>query len=645
MFQGERRLAAIMFTDMVGYTALGQKNESLSLALAEEQRKLLRPIFARHNGREVKTMGDAFLAEFPSALEAVRCAYDVQRATREFNFALSDEKRVHLRVGVHLGDVVESGGDISGDAVNIASRIESLAEDGGVCLSQQVYDHIQNKFELPLQSLGRKLLKNVSVPIELYKIVMPWIHDEGATSPPSEQRRIAVLPFANFSPDPNDEYFADGMTEEIISTVSRVIGLQVISRTSVMGYKGTNKRVNEIGRELRVGSLLEGSVRKSGSRMRITVQLINVGDDQPLWSQSYDRELNDIFALQSDIAKQVANTLSLRILLKEGGLVDRKPTKDVGAYELYLKGRHQWNKRTKEGLHSAIEHFQRAVERDPAFALAYSGMADCYTVLPGYDPQPQLESFRKAKEFSIKALELDDTLAEAHTSLALSLSNYEWDWKGAEREFSRAIQLNPNYSTAHQWYGTHLIWYSGIFEEGVREMRRAADLDPLSPIIGANLAHAYAYASKWDDAVIQCEKVLDLQPDFWPARNFLMQAYRAKSMYKAAIDEGVNALRMAPNDIWVKTGLGLSFGMAGLQEEARKILGEFLELQKNHFVPPLAFISLYFSLGEIEKMYEWMQKAYDQHDISVPQRRWDPDFAKIRADARFTDLMKRVGLD
>jgi adenylate cyclase len=634
-----------MFTDMVGYTSLGQRNESLSLALAEEQRKLLRPIFARHNGREVKTMGDGFLVEFPSALEAVRCAYDVQRATREFNISLSDEKRVHLRVGVHLGDVVESGGDISGDAVNVASRIEALAEDGGVCLSQQVYDHIQNKFELPLVSLGSRLLMNVSVPIELYKIVMPWIHDEGVTSPRSEQRRIAVLPFANFSPDPNDEYFADGMTEEIISTVSRVNGLQVISRTSVMGYKGTNKRANEIGRELRVGSLLEGSVRKSGSRMRITVQLINVGEDQPLWSQSYDRELNDIFALQSDIAKQVADSLSLRIRPEEAKLIEKRPTQDVEAYELYLKGRHQWNKRTKEGLHRAIEHFQRAVERDPVFALAYSGMADCYVVLPGYDPQPQLESFRKAKEFSIKALELDDTLAEAHTSLALSLSSYEWDWKGAEREYSRAIELNPNYSTAHQWYGTHLIWYTGRFEEGIKELRRAADLDPLSPIIGMGLAQAYAYASRWDDAIIQSKMVLDLLPNFWPAQNVLMLAYRGKSMYTEAISEGIGALGMVPIDIWVKIELGLTYGTAGMQEEATRILGEVLDLQKKEYVPPVAFIHLYFSVGEMDKMYDWMQRAYDQHDISIPQRRWDPDFAKIRAEPRFTDLMKKVGLD
>jgi adenylate cyclase len=250
LFQDERRLAAIMFTDMVGYTALGQRDEPLSLALAAEAKKLLRPIFQRHNGREVKTMGDGFLVEFASVLDAVKCAYDVQRATREFNISLPSEKKIRLRVGVHLGDVVDSQGDISGDAVNVASRIEPLAEDGGVCLTRQVYDHVQNKFELPLASIGSKSLKNVSAPLEVYKMVMPWNDERATPSAQPDKRRIAVLPLANISPDSKDEYFADGMTEELISTISNMSELSVISRTSVMSYKGTKKKIREIGQEL-----------------------------------------------------------------------------------------------------------------------------------------------------------------------------------------------------------------------------------------------------------------------------------------------------------------------------------------------------------------------------------------------------------
>src|SRR3989441_4251959 len=235
---------------MVGYTTLGQRNESLSLALVEEQRKLIRPILNRHRGREIKTMGDAFLVEFPSALDAVKCAYDIQRTAREYNISAPVEPRIHLRIGIHLGDVTESDGDISGDSVNVASRIESLAEDGGVCLTRQVYDHVHNKFKLPLLSLGPKLLKNVSAPVEVYKMVMPWQGEKILGSTRFDRRRIAVLPFANISRDSTDEYFADGMTEELIATMSRLQGLRVIARTSVMGYKAGQKKINEVAREL-----------------------------------------------------------------------------------------------------------------------------------------------------------------------------------------------------------------------------------------------------------------------------------------------------------------------------------------------------------------------------------------------------------
>jgi len=309
-----------MYTDMVGYTALGQRNESLSLALVEEQRKLIRPILSRHGGREVKTMGDAFLIESPSALEAVRCAYDIQRATREFNLSLPEERRIHLRVGVHLGDVVESGGDISGDAVNLASRIEPLAEDGGVCLTRQVYDQVVSKFELPLESLGPKQLKNVSTSVEVFRMHMPW--EVKATAPKTglDPKRIAVLPFANMSPDPADEYFADGMTEEMISSLSRISGLKIIARTSVMGYRGGQKKIPEIAKELDVGTIMEGSVRKSGDKLRITAQLIDATTNEHLWVESYDRELKDVFAIQTEVASKVAEGLSMRLFSKAGGM-------------------------------------------------------------------------------------------------------------------------------------------------------------------------------------------------------------------------------------------------------------------------------------------------------------------------------------
>jgi TolB-like protein len=633
-----------MFTDMVGYTALGQRNESLSLALVAEQRKVIRPILAKHNGKEIKTIGDAFLVEFPSAVDAMRCAYDIQRAVREFNLSLAAESRIHLRVGIHVGEVVESEGDISGDAVNVASRIEPLAEDGGVCLTRQVYDHVHNKVDIPVSSLGPKTLKNVSEPVEVYAMVMPWGGERAGPAAHSDEKRIAVLPFASLSPDPNDEYFADGMTEELISTVSNISHLRVISRTSVMGYKGTSKKAREIGLELDVGSLLEGSVRKSGDRVRITVQLVSVKEDEYLWSQSYDRELRDVFALQSEIAKQVADSLRVKIQSKEERLMERSPTQVVEAHELYLKGRYQWNKRTREGVHKALEFFRQAIEEDPSFALAYSGMADSYLVLPSLDPQPQREAYLKAKELSVKALELDDSLAEAHTSLASSLENCDWDWEGAEREFRRAVELNPSYATGHHWYALHLTRFAGRPEEGIQEMLRAAELDPLSPQIGSNLADAYAYASRWDEAVAQCKRVLEMEPDFFTANYCLARAYVGKSMFREAIDVAEGLVRSMPEEPLVKAVLGTIYGLTGMQERGKEILGEVQELSKTQYVPPSLLMQMCFSVGDMDGTYEWMRRDCDEHGMAVPMWRWDPLVKKIWADPRFKELAKRTGL-
>src|SRR5580700_5559099 len=445
MSLGQRRLAAIMFTDMVGYTLMTQRNEALSLTLVEEQRKLVRPILARHRGREVKTIGDAFMVEFASALDAVRCAYDIQRAVRELNIAVPEEQRMVLRVGVHLGDVVTSQGDISGDAVNIASRIESLAESGGVCVTRQVYDQVNNKFETRLESLGSKQLKNVTTPVEVFRAVMPWNLPEKPEPLRADVKRIAVLPFANMSPDSADVYLSDGMTEELITSLSGIRELTVIARTSTMKYRSTQKGISEIAGELNVGTLVEGSVRKAGNRVRIGVQLIDAATEGHVWARNYDRQLDDIFAVQSEIAEKVANELSVKLVSSERARLERKPTEDTEVYMLYLKGRHYWNERSDEGLLKAVSYFEKAVERDKDFALGYSGLADCYVVMGRNGPGPSAPSYEKAREAVEKALELDPELAEAHAALGGILHHADYDWRAAEAEYKRAIELKPNY--------------------------------------------------------------------------------------------------------------------------------------------------------------------------------------------------------
>jgi len=495
-------LAAIMFTDIVGYTLLGQKNESLALSLLEEQRKLVRETLIRHNGREVKTIGDAFLIEFPSALDAVRCAYHIQGKAREHNNPRAEEERVHLRIGIHLGDVVESEGDISGDAVNVASRIGPFAENGGISLRRQVYDQVQNKFDLPLVTLGAKTLKNVATPVELYKVTLPWQQERIASSTQLDKKRIAVLPFANISPNPSDEYFSDGMTEELIATLSRIKSLGVIARTSIIRYKGLTKPVVEIGRELNVGTVLEGSVRVAGKKLRITAQLIDAGTEEHLWSETYDRNLEDAFSIQSEIARRIARALKVRVLQSETLRLEKKATGIPEAYSLYLKGRHSLNTRTEKGLKDAIQKFESSIKRDQKFALAYTGLADAYSILASYSLEyvPPKEGFPKAKTAVEKALSLDDHLAEAHASLGLVKFYYEWDWNSAEAEFKKALELNPGYAQAHQYYADFVKSF-GRFDEALGEMKKALTLDPLSYSINTGIGHVLYLSRQYDLAI------------------------------------------------------------------------------------------------------------------------------------------------
>ena len=656
MSQGERRLAAIMFTDMVGYTTLGQKNESLSLALVDEQRKLIRPILNKHDGREVKTMGDSFLVEFSSALNAVRCAYDIQRAAREFNISLPVERRVHLRVGVHLGDVLNSQGDISGDAVNVASRINYLADDGGVCLTRQVYDHVQNKFELPLKSLGPQSLKNVNAPVEVYRMEMPW--DEKRATQPTEldKRRIAVLPFANMSPDPADEYFADGLTEELISKLSLVKGLRVIARTSVMSYKNKDKRISEIGAELGVGSIVEGSFRKAGNKIRVTTQLIDVRDDQHVWAQSYDRNLDDVFAVQTDIAKQVSDTLKVKILEAEIDWIDRKPTESTEAYTLYLRGRYHFNRRGVEDIVKASEYFGQAVREDERFALGYVGLADCYAVLSNIGINSGA-NHQKAKIAAAKGLELDGDLAEAHATRGLILLQ-EFNLREAEEEFRKAIELKPNYASAHHWYARLLVSKLS-WDEALKQIERAVELDPFSQVINLNHAHYYRRRGDYDKALELYKKAAELDPNFAMAHFDLAVIYgrmkrRAdmKLEAKIAIERGTREAKIA-----VGLGRGTYHRPVKIldalvayfdndQEKVRKLLAEL----ESHFGEPLAISALqaaglHFYLGENEKGFEWLEKSYSRKEDDLLYIRTDELFDGIRSDPRYQDLLKRIGLE
>jgi TolB-like protein/Tfp pilus assembly protein PilF len=627
-----------MYTDIVGYTSLTQKDESSTLRALEKHRSLLRPHFSGHGGREIKTIGDAFLVEFQSALDAVLCAVAIQQMMHDRNVARGEP--LSLRIGIHVGDVVESGSDILGDAVNIASRIEPLAEPGGVCLTSQVYEQVSNKSDLPFVSLGEKSLKNVSAPVEVYKVQMPWERPASGEATTHPSNRIAILPFTSFSSNPDDAYFADGMTEEVISTVSGISGLEVISRTSVMGYKGSAKKVEEIGRELKVGSVLEGSFRKAGNRIRVTAQLIEVARDKHLWAQNYDRSLDDIFEVQSDVAKQVAEALRVRILTPEKERIERKPTENATAYTLYLKGRQLWNKREKEDVKEAFILFEQAVKEDPAFALGYVGQADCYLLDPSVS---WIEGIAQAKATVARALELDPNLAEAHTTNGMVLK-YEYDLRHAEEEFKRAIELKPSYATAHQWYSI-LLREELRWDEALKEIEKAVELDPLSGLMINNLGGYYFSRRDFSNAIMPFKRAVEL--GLKVAHSGLALTYGKMKLYDEMKREFAAAVEAFQSSIPAYKLLA-ELNTAYFQDDRQTVSRLLPELEAQSDDPPghnYTIAEFYFYLGENDKGFEWLERSYSKREGNILIIAWDWDLDGVRTDPRYLDLVKRLGLE
>ena len=628
-----------MFTDMVGYTALGQRNESLSLALVEEQRRLIRPVVAKHNGRVVKTIGDAFLIEFSTAVDAVRCGYDIQRAIREFNLTLAPEKRIHLRIGVHLGEVEESQGDISGDTVNVASRIEPLAEDGGVCITRQVYVHVNNKVDLPLSSLGPKELKNVAAPIEVFKMVMPW-EDSGGHRLNAPRERLAVLPLVSMSPDPNDEFFADGLTEELIHKISQIKGLEVIARTSVMSFKKKDKMVSEIAKQLDVGTVVEGSVRRAGNRIRVTVQVIDSRTEGHLFSNNYDSNLDDIFAVQSDIAEKVAGSIPGTVLGTKSPQ-EEKETEDTVAYTQFLQGMQLVYMDEEEPLRHAVGLFEQAVSRDPRFARAHAGIAECYIRLGNSGYMLWQEAIDKGKAAAKKALEINPGLAEAHCRLANIMFMADESFLDRQAELSRALELNPNLAEAQQMQANESA-IVGDVDGMVKAAEKAFQLDPLSPTAVRLLGIFYLYAGRADDALEHWKKTFHLNR---------YGTYRAMFDYYASRGEYDEAERIVKELERVGPTLEYTYLNRGLLEALRgntKVAQEMIEKLDSAHSPGWARSSsagfIYLALGNLDKFFEYMFRAASDHTLTVSQIRYNPMLERARNDPRFPEIFRRAGL-
>ena len=456
------------------------------------------------------------------------------------------------------------------------------------------------------------------------------------------QKSIAVLPFDNLSRDPDNAYFAEGIQDEILTRLAKVADLKVISRTSTQKYKSAPDNLRDIAKQLGVLNILEGSVQRAADQVRVTVQLINATTDAHLWAETYDRKLTDIFAVESDIAKTIADTLHAKLTGSEKSAIAKRPTADTEAYELYLKGRFFWNKRTGPDLRKAIAYFNQAIAKDPNYALAYAGLADAYVLLPPYGAASALESFPQAEAAAKKALELDDALAEAHTSLAQVLVSYDFDFEGSTREFERAITLNPNYATAHHWYGSGPPLSLGEFDRAIAELKRAQQLDPLSLIINADLGSGFVTARRYDDAIAQLRKTIEMDPHFYYAHWNLGEALELKGQLREAFAEYKKAAELN-DDPLVLSLVAQAEAKLGQRDDARKILEQLEQLATRRYVGNYAFALVHIALGEKEKAIEDLEHAYrDRVGPDIALLKVDPMLDPLRGDPRFEALVAKI---
>jgi TolB-like protein/DNA-binding winged helix-turn-helix (wHTH) protein/Flp pilus assembly protein TadD len=493
----------------------------------------------------------------------------------------------------------------------------------------------------PTRWVGALALVIIIIVIGL-SILSVWLLRSRAPAP-TGIRSIAVLPLENLSGDAAQNYFADGMTDELITDLAQISALRVISRTSVMVYKGARKPLPQIARELNVDAVVEGTVLRSGDQVRITAQLIEASTDKHLWSQSYEGELRDTLALQNRVATAIADQIRINLTPQEQAALKNVKVVNPEAYESYLKGRYFWNKRTADGLKVALAYFKQTIEEDPKYAQAYSGLADTYALLGDwqYAVMTPKEAFPQAKTAAIKALELDSTLGEAHNSLAFVLDGFDWDFDSAGKEFQRAIELSPGYATAHHWYAWHLSLL-GRYDQAIAEMRKAQSLDPLSLIINADLAEVLVLAHSYDESIQQSRKTIEMDPNFALAHNQLAQAYLQKHMYDEAVAELQEAVKLSGDSPTCIANLARAYIASGKGSEAVQLLGDLKKRSNPSHSNASEIAMIYASLGDTDQAMNWLEKGFEERfNPGVLLR---PGFDPLRLDPRFQKLLHRVGL-
>ena len=677
----KRKLAAIMFTDMVGYTALMQKDESKARILIERHRALMKPFVEKHGGEIIQFVGDGTFCRYDSAIEAVNAALEIQKV-------LELEPEINLRLGIHVGDVVVEGEEVYGDGVNVASRIEPLAEPGGICVSSRVRDDVKNQPGLNLNSLGKKKLKNVDEPMEVFAVseigddvpvnipryggvlrkrlaftvlaviiifsgffVYKTVSDKSATREgiSIEQKSmasIAVLPFENMSSDPENEYLSDGMTEEIINALTKIKGLRVAARTSSFRFKGEKIDIREVGEILNVKTVLEGSVRMSGSKLRITAQLINIEDGYHIWSEIFEREISDVFAIQDEISRSIVNRLKIEFSGSDEISVAGRHTENIEAYNLYLKGRFHCLKHTKSDVTRGIEYLKLALKKDSSYAAAHAELSNCYSTIGyfHYDMLAIRDAYLKATEAAESALKIDEDLAEAHSALAYIKRTYHWDWEGAEKEFKRAIELNANYIDARWMYALHLSAV-GRLDEAVKEAEFALELDPVSQSTNLTLARIFYYSRQYDKAVAQSKILLEMDPNFAGGHSVIANVYEQEGRYDEAIENYVLSGSLTGSNVEAFLESAQTFEITGWTEYWQDVLKRVESHPEPERIPSIVKAAIYTRLGQNDKALDQLELALEKREGALVYLKVNPKFDNLRSDPRFADILKEMGLE
>ena len=642
-----RQLAAIMFTDIVGYTALMGEDEQKAFELLRKNRKVQQPIIERYNGKWIKELGDGVLASFQTVTDAVFCAGAIQQACIAV-------QGLQLRIGIHLGDVVFENQDVFGDGVNIASRLQALAPVGGIWVSESVHKNISNKKGISSCFVKEEILKNVKEAMRIYEVSIEdqeWLNPVVSNVSPEpaksiSEKSIAVLPFVNMSNDPEQDYFSDGIAEEILNSLAHLkeLKIKVAGRTSSFQFKGKNIDLREIGEKLSVRNVLEGSVRKQGNRIRITAQLINVEDGFHLWSEKYDREMDDIFAIQDEIALAITEKLKVTLLEKDREIITKTHTQNSKAYELYLKGRFNINRRGRFIL-SGMQYFQEAMSIDPDFAPAFAGYADSCALAGFYNFFRPKDIMPKAKQAAYNAIRIDSSLCEPYTSLGFYYAFHEWNFAESENNFRKAIDLNMAYSTGHFWYAMlYISWIKGDFEESKKEGWIAIQLEPFSAIAHAMQTVNYYVAREYNEAVRIGKIAIDLDANSYLVYKMTALAYIGMQKIPEAIEMIKKTLRISNRYQWSVFDLIWAYSHIN-DRKAMKILIDELDAraEKEYISPFNRGLAAAWS-GDLDLAFKFIEKSYEDHEpMLLTIKTWPNVPDNIKNDPRCQELIKRIG--